>query len=216
MLKIGRDKSLIPANVFLLALLFVVLVEAMVLGVRLQQPWVGVRLQIQGEQLAVTSVDADSPLVAELAVGDVLSHLEFRGERIPLAKPLLVLPLTLRTYADIDALLAVQGRLQQAFLTNEPLVLVTADGRRNVFKPEPHTHIDDLPGVFWWLLLANVVGLMLGVIVWTYRPNTLEANSLLVASLSYFVAESVFRIAISKEFYLPPQLTATMAGIEAA
>ena len=84
MLKIGRDKSLIPANVFLLALLFVVLVEAMVLGVRLQQPWVGVRLQIQGEQLAVTAVDADSPLVAELAVGDVLSHLEFRGERIPL------------------------------------------------------------------------------------------------------------------------------------
>lgn len=216
MLKIGRDKSLIPANVFLLALLFVVLVEAMVLGVRLQQPWVGVRLQIQGEQLAVTAVDADSPLVAELAVGDVLSHLEFRGERIPLEKPLLVLPLTLRTYADIDALLAVQGRLQQAFLANEPLVLVTADGRRNVFKPEPHTHIDDLPAVFWWLLLANVVGLMLGVIVWTYKPNTLEANSLLVASLSYFVAESVFRIAISKEFYLPPQLTATMAGIEAA
>jgi len=211
-----RNKALLPANVFLLALLFVVLVEVMVLSVRLQQPWVGVSLQIRGEQLVVTAVDGNSPLIGALEPGDVLAYLEFQGERIPLEKPLLVLPLTLRTYADIDALLALQGRLEQAFRSNEPLVLITEDGRRSVFTPEPRTHIDGLPGVFWWLLLANVVGLMLGVIVWTYKPNTQEANSLLVASISYFVAESVFRITISKEFYLPPSLTTTLAGIEAA
>ncbi|MDD5391473.1 MAG: hypothetical protein PHE17_00505 [Thiothrix sp.] len=216
MLETGHDKSFIPANVFLLAVLFVMMIEAVVLGIRLQQPWVGVRLEIQGEFVAVTAVDTDSPLAATLAVGEVLSHLEFRGENILLSKPLLVLPLTLRTYADIDALLATQGQLQQAFLSGEPLTLVTQRGQRHVFTPSPHTHIQDLPGVFWWMLLANVVGLMLGVIVWAYKPNTLEANSLLMASISYFVAESVFRIAISKEFYLPPELTVTMAGIEAA
>lgn len=205
-----------PSASILLTLLFIALVEILLLGIRLQQPWTGMQLKIQGDTLVVASVAEHSPLAGKLNVGDQLQSLESYTDRIPLTKHLKVLPLSIPTYQELDALLTAQKRLHKAFSSDDTLTLITTKGSHIPFKPLVQTHLQDLPSAYWWLLIPNMIGLVLGVIVWIYKPRAPEAIFLLLASISHFIAESLFRLSISKEFYLPPELTTMLTSMEGA
>ncbi|MEB4591144.1 hypothetical protein VSS37_09160 [Candidatus Thiothrix sp. Deng01] len=213
-LQSAKQVPLTPANSFILALLFIVLLETLVLNAKLQQPWTGIQLKATNDSLVVTAVAANSPLAGRIKPGEHLRSLDTPNDSIPLPRLLRVLPLSIPTYHDLDALLDLQARLHTAFLSNATLTLTTDTGRRLAFTPHQRTRLQDIPAVFWWILLANITALLLGVIVWVCKPYTLEASCLLLASVSHYVAESVFRLSASQEFYLPPQWTSVFAGLE--
>lgn len=210
----AKQAPLTPANSFILALLFIVLLEALVLNAKLQQPWTGIQLKATNDGLVVTAVATGSPLAGFLKPGERLRSLDTPADSIPLPCLLHVLPLSIPTYHDLDTLLDLQSRLHTAFRSGAILTLVTDTERRLAFTPHQRTRLQDIPVVFWWILLANITALLLGVIVWIRKPYALEANCLLLASISHYVAESVFRLSASQEFYQPPQWTSVFAGVE--
>lgn len=207
---------LTPASTFLLAFLFVLVMESLVLSLRLQQPWTGVQLKIERDGLIVEHIANNSPLAGQLQLGERLLSLASASDTIPLPKLLLVQPLSIASYSEIDTLLDLQARLEQAFRSNTLLTLTLTNGNNVYFTPKQQTDLADIPALYWWLLIANTIGLLLGVVVWTYKPHSLEAICLLIASITHFIAESVFRLSSSKEFYLPPNLTEWLTVIEGA
>lgn len=209
-----KQTLLTPASSFILALLFVLVVEALVLNAKLQQPWAGIQLKATENSLVVTAVDANSPLAGALKPGERLRSLDSPTDSIPLPRLLRIPPLSIPTYHDLDLLLALQTRLHTAFRSGATLTLTTDTGRLLAFTPRQQTRLQDIPAVFWWILLANITALLLGVIVWVRKPYALEANCLLLAGISHYVAESVFRLSASQEFYLPPHWTSVFIGLE--
>ncbi|OQX04378.1 MAG: hypothetical protein BWK73_36345, partial [Thiothrix lacustris] len=203
-----------PANALLLGLVFICLVEALTLYLRLQLPWTGVQLA-SAEQQVVGQLANTSPVVDLLSNLSTLQALETPTARIELQPLLLAEPLSIKTYTQLNQYIALQAQLEQAFTGGMPVNLITAEQQRITLSITPYTTLAQLPAFFWWFALANITGLLVGVVVWTYKPHTLESTCLLLACVSYYCAGSIFRLLISREFYLPPAWLKVMIPAEA-
>ena len=203
-----------PANALLLGVVFICLVEVLTVYLRLQLPWTGVQLAVNTQQV-ISYVAPDSPVASQLADKTALQAIETVTERIELPALLLIEPLSIPTYSQINQYFAWQGQLERVFASDNPIQLITAAQQRVVLPVKQHTAIDQLPAIFWWFALANIAGLLVGIVVWAYKPHTLESACLLLACLSYYCAGSIFRLLISREFYLPPAWLHIMIPAEA-
>ncbi|QQZ27794.1 hypothetical protein HMY34_02960 [Thiothrix subterranea] len=203
-----------PANALLLGLVFICLVEALTLYLHLQLPWTGVQLAVKAQQV-IGLVSPDSPVAGQLANASALQAIETPTARIELQPLLLIEPLSIPTYAELNQYIALQAQLAQAFTGDMPVNLITAEQQRITLSIKPHTMLVQIPAFFWWFALTNIAGLLVGVVVWTYKPHTLESTCLLLACLSYYCAGSIFRLLISREFYLPPAWLKVMIPAEA-
>ncbi|UOG90455.1 MAG: hypothetical protein L3K52_09555 [Candidatus Thiothrix sulfatifontis] len=203
-----------PANALLLGLVFICLVEALTLYLRLQLPWTGVQLAVKERQV-IGLVAHNSPVAGQLTNASALQAIETPTARVELQPILLLEPLSIPTYAELNQYIALQAQLAQAFTGDVPVNLITAEQQRIALAIKPRTPLAQIPAFFWWFALANIAGLLVGVVVWTYKPHTLESTCLLLACLSYYCAGSIFRLLISREFYLPPAWLKVMIPTEA-
>lgn len=208
--------KLSPANTLLLSLLFIVLLEILLLFIKTQQPWTGIQLAAGQQHLTVTAVTEGSPAAGNIQPGETLLGIEANGHTIALPPLLMTEPLSIATYRDLNHYLELQSQLEQALHSGQPIQLLTASGKKISITPQPHTRLEDITAAFWWLALANAAGLMVGVMVWMYKPYTLESACLLVTSISYLCANSIFRLLYTKEFHLPPDLMGSLISLESA
>lgn len=203
-----------PANALLLGLVFICLVEALTLYLRLQLPWTGVQLAVK-EQQVIGLVAHDSPIAGQLANTSALQAIETPTARIELQPQLLIDPLSIPTYSQLNQYIALQAQLEQAFTSDQPIQLVTVEQQRITLSTKPSTTLVQIPAAFWWFALANIMGLLIGMMVLIYKPSTLESSFLLLACISYYCATSIFRLTISREFYLPSAWLEVMIPMEA-
>jgi len=176
-----------PANALLLGLVFICLVEGLTLYLRLQLPWTGVQLAVK-EQQVIGLVAHDSPIAGQLANTSALQAVETPDVRVELQTLLLLEPLSVPTYTQLNQYIALQAQLEQAFTSSKPVNLITTEQQRITLSIKSHTTLAQIPAFFWWFALANISGLLVGVVVWTYKPHTLESTCLLLACLSYYCA----------------------------
>jgi signal transduction histidine kinase len=203
-----------PANTLLLTVLFIALVEIATVYFKLQQPWTGIQLAVDAGHLVVTAVDAQSRAAGNIAINDIVVGIAQHEHVISLPTLLKIEPLSIGTHADFKRFMHLQTQLDTVLRSGKPFLLLTDIGKKIPVLPQPDTRLSNIPTIFWWLLLANSIGLLLGVIVWTYKPYTLEATALLLASISYFCANTLFRLLITREFHLPPDLMAGLISLE--
>ncbi|MEZ5534205.1 MAG: hypothetical protein R3F02_01145 [Thiolinea sp.] len=224
----GWLARLTPLQVFVFLLLVVFATQFWGVNVLTGQPWTGIRAQLLFDQpgtLHVREVMLGSP--AEQPFKEVwnqhpgnpdvrtLAELKWDGQSIPLDYRVRTEPLSVRTYAEFARYLDLQQQLHQAFSSGKPLSFVLGNGLEVSVTPRDHTPLSGIPTLYWQLFAVNLLGLMIGTVVWMYRPYRLEAFCLFIAGLSYYCFESLFAVLIAREFYFPAGLMRALTSLEA-
>lgn len=212
-----------PATLFLAVLLFVLSVQGVGVYALTQQPWTGIRAYSNNtDTLDIASITANSPAAGKLAVGDGLLGLQTEQGMLKLT-PLLngYPPLSPATFAEQDRFYQWQESLHKAFTYGTGLNILTTSGKTVNIQPKPYTPITAIPWIFWLLCLSNLISPLVGMLVWTYRPQQLASLFLLLHSLLYYVFAVGGAVVIASEFHLDPvtlryDLLAQIIGINFA
>ncbi|MGB5600053.1 MAG: hypothetical protein WBM66_15130, partial [Thiothrix litoralis] len=211
-----REKRLLsPVSVLLLALLFIVLVQGVVVYFVTSQPWTGVRLQpdVASGFVRVVSVTENSPAAGKIQPGQVLVGIRQGKETVPLLALAKVESSDIANRSVHDEFIALQGRLHGVIQPSGVIRFVTLEGAEIAVIPASGTPFTAISGAFWFLLMIGVVGMVSGVMAWTYRPEVLGARLLLGAAFSSFLLQSAFAAMAAREIALP---TASMVWLTLA
>jgi signal transduction histidine kinase len=192
-----------------------VLTEVVIVSIRLQQPWLGIQLENYHQDLFVKQIQVNSPADNKLFVDDLVKGVVWQDQYIPLNGDVLKGPLSSKDFADFHQYLDLQTKLERILVDDKKINLLLDDGEIVTLYPHQTTPWHSLELLFWGLLITNTIGLLIGVIVWLYKPYRLETTCLLIASISYFGAQSIYRLASSKELYISGHLVKNMASLEA-
>lgn len=200
---------LTPANVLLAVLLFVAFAQMTAVYLLMQTPWTGINAVVGTlpDTVVVESIDADSPAAGKLSVGTVLTGVQTAQGLLKLA-PLLYdfPPLSPATFAQLDAFYQRQATLHRAFTDPVGVTFVTVTGENVTLTPLLYTPLSALPLTFWLLSLINLISPLVGVLVWTYRPNQQASALLLMHGLFYYLFVMGGVSVVASEFYLPPEI----------
>lgn len=230
-----------PLKVFAFLLLLVFSTQFWSLYILTEQPWTGIRTQllfgdsdkVGQSRLYIREIVPGSPAESAFqqawsqnpddqnlkALGElekILDKLEWDGNNFSLDPQIRTEPLAIRTYAEFAHYLDLQQQLHQAFTSGKPLGFTLRNGLTASLTPLDHTPLQGIPALYWQLFAVNLFGLMIGAVVWMYRPYRLEAFSLFIAGLSYYCFESLFAVLIVREFYFPPELMRLLTSLEGA
>jgi signal transduction histidine kinase len=162
-----------PFQLLTLALLVVVMINALVIYLALEQKRLGVDFSLSGDGglQAIVARQTDRPaVVTELAAGGMRFELE--------AMDLLEEPDLLPRYPDYNRFMQRQAQIH-ALLQKPQVSIRFADGEHVVVAPRP-SQISDLGAMFWLQLFVASVASLFGASVWVFRQH----NS---ATLHYFL-----------------------------
>ena len=120
-----------------------------------------------------------------------------------------------KNFVDFHNYLALQTKLEEILKHEKRINLVLGNNEVVSLFPHQNTPLYSLELLFWGLFISNTIGLLIGVMIWVYKPYRLESVCLLIASLSYFGAQSIYRLISSRELYINADLLNALAGLEA-
>ncbi|MEZ5452107.1 MAG: hypothetical protein R3E93_04685 [Thiothrix sp.] len=196
--------ALSPANIMLLTLLFILLLQAVAAYIFTHQPWTGLRLEPDPHSgfLRVTSVAEDSPAEGIIPPGTLLAALQTAERQIPLT-PFALIDLRELNNHDIYAdSIRLQQQLHAAVKFGEPLRFASDSG--NVFAVEPRETmpVRAIPTYYWVLWSLGCVGLLICSLVWSYQPFRLEALFLFITSVGYYGFSVTHNILSNRELFM--------------
>jgi two-component system, NarL family, sensor histidine kinase DevS len=202
-----------PLALLSLALLAGLAVAALVLGLALAQPWLGMRFGPgpDGAGVVVQAVDPQGPAAAAGVVpGTFVLAVAGMG---PEPGDLIEEPDMLTTYAAYDAFMARQDHLAQALRVPLPLVVDLADGSPLRLSPAPWRPIGTLPAVFWVQMGVGLFGFVVGGWVLALRRGGRAEGFLFMAGTGLMLSAQAAAVYSTRELALPADLFRALSGI---
>lgn len=210
-----KDYYVAPIVILFAAFLLIIFTEILIISVRVQQPWLGIQLENYQQDLFVTKVQDDSPAHHKLFEDDLIKGIIWKDHYITLNGNVLKGALANKNFVDFHNYLALQTKLEEILKHEKRINLVLGNNEVVSLFPHQNTPLYSLELLFWGLFISNTIGLLIGVMIWVYKPYRLESVCLLIASLSYFGAQSIYRLISSRELYINADLLNALAGLEA-
>ena len=206
---IQESPYLILSAAALLALACVAL-SAMVAS---RQPWLGLKLQVDGAHsgVFVADVQAQSPSELILTPGDsILSIRSLSGSPFIFEDSDLVEdPDVFPTFKKYNAFLDRQGVL--AGILSGPLVeLSLADGRKVRVQPARARPLSSFPVDFWLLNAMGITVFMIGAAIWSVRRRNLAAMMFFFSGMGLLITTTAMAVIVSREVAFDPDLLATV------
>ncbi|MFT4193514.1 ATP-binding protein, partial [Ottowia sp.] len=221
---VARPVPWLLRHAIVLAGAVAVLLGVLATALALAQPWMGLRLQAQGDVAVIARVEPASPAAAAGVPGNatLLALVPGDGTRV-----LRLEPADLIEDPDMFGSYAEWGRFYQrqdlaAQMLHAPALRLwvrAADGRESlhVVRPAPTRALASLPFAFWFQLLVPVAGMVAAgwaLSVYPLQPATGFAAAAALAMLVAVMAAAVFS---TRELALPSALmhalsTANHAG----
>ena len=195
--------------------MLIILTEILILSVRLQQPWLGIQLESYQQALFIENIKIDSPAHNKLFEGDLVQGVIWKDQYIALNGNLLRGALASKDFANLSHYLDLQSKLEKILIEDKQIKFVLEGNDVVTLVPQYRTPLYSLKLLFWGLLITNTIGLLIGVVIWLYKPYKLESLCLLIASFSYFGVQSVYRLISSRELYINANLISYLVGLEA-
>lgn len=206
-----------PKRWLLLALVYNLLAIACTVGVAIQQPWLGLELQVTGRdgiriassQGPSASIPKGAQLVAIASAKDAAA--------IPVqTQDLLEEPDVLARYPELEAFFARQQRLS-VVLAQPQLTLQWRDAQSNDVRetrvmPIPRP-LFSLPALFWFQLAISVTGCLIAVWVWVLRPRDWGVRMFGITGLLFPLFVMPAAIYSGRELALPGSLFAALSAM---
>jgi len=197
---------LAPAHTLALAAILALLLVAAIYVVATQQPWLGIEFKPNADNtgLEVVSVHPNSPNRGVLSPGDVVVGLG-SADHQQLFEPGL-LPkgeFALKTFAILNRYVAQHEGVWR-ILTSGDFVFILADEQHvagRVVVGQPGT---ELSFAFWSLAASAVFTFLIGIGVWTYRPNLPVSPIVAVGGISSLLLLLLEGLQVSRELALSP------------
>ncbi|MEB4591941.1 hypothetical protein VSS37_13190 [Candidatus Thiothrix sp. Deng01] len=204
-----------PAHAIVVVLLFCAGVAGWSTYLLTQQPWIGVRLEpdVLSGAMRVAAVDAASPAVGRVEVGQVMAALQVDDAQppIPLTPALFLSPFFSPTHADYQAYLQHQGEMFAALSAGRSVRLIDAGGKAYSLAAQSQTPWRAIPASFWAFSLLFMVIPVISVLVWSYQPRKLAAVALLFAGIGQYLFYTIGMLNIGKELAYRAELAEWLA-----
>lgn len=208
--------ALSPASILLMTLLFVVLAQGTAVYFLIHQPWTGLQLEPDRESgfVRITSIFENSPASSEFQPGQILTAIASEHDEIPLLALVKTEPSEITARSTHDTFLELQGRLSNVIESSKPVTYTTLHNKQITLTPLSRTPFGSIPSTFWWIFVIGLVGLVSGVLAWTYRPNILGAKLLLGAALSSYIFHLSFAVILARELSFTAEIMEKLAFSE--
>lgn len=172
------------------------------------QPWLGLTLRSQGEQVTVAAIGPAGPASGLLRPGDILASVGRPGGDSLRLSPLDLTPepTYFHRYTTQNAFLERQQRL--AAILRSPRVEITlADGRRIELQPAQQRPWNAFPASFWiQLTLLHGLAFALAAAVLRRRPSDVAARYYALSALGAACLVCTYAIYSTRELALPADL----------
>ncbi len=153
--------------------------------------------------LQIVSVTDDSPAFGRLLPGQILTGIRVGKNSAPLSILVRTKPSEIARRSVHDAYIALQGRLFELIQSERPLLFMTSAGQEISVLAANKTPVSAIPGLFWFLFMIGLAGIVSATLVCLYRPDVPGAWLLLGATFSSFSLHTVFAIIAAKEIAFP-------------
>lgn len=169
-----RNKSILPAQGIIAALLYLLVLNGLAIWQSLEAPWLGLTLKSQSGQLIATetrgpsSAIIDNSIIEAIATGAGSDWLELDGVDI------MEEPDLLPGYPELDAFFKRQGEI--AAILKSPTVAVlwrnteTNERLTTVVLPADRP-LSSLPTLFWFQVFICSLGCLIAIWVWVLQPT---------------------------------------------
>ncbi len=176
-----------PLTSLALAALCAAAILALQLWHLFAEPWLGVTLKAQGEQVVVARVATSGPNVREITPGTRLDEVRLEGVWLALRPELLLEePDVLPTLEGFRAFMRDQGRLHRQLLAG---TLALRDAAAQAYTLHTGSRPwAQVPGIFWAQQLFGIAGLLIGVGVWAFNPRSTTTRLLLLNGIGFYLA----------------------------
>ncbi|MHC9236526.1 sensor histidine kinase [Pseudooceanicola sp. 502str34] len=217
-----------PVQTMLAMVALACAITAVVVGLALREPYLGVDLRAgaaaaSGEGVTVAHVTAGGPAAqAGLVAGDVLVALSpvsggsGAGLRLPLRPvDLIEEPDALPTVTAMRGFFAEQGA-RHGLLSAGPVALEVRRGGeslRLVAEPAGHRPVGDLPWVFWTQLFVGFAAVVLGGWALSLRGSEPGVVCLALAGVALSLSASAAALYSTRELALPEALFARASAV---
>lgn len=201
-------RRLTPFAILLLAALAGLSALGVCLTLALNQPWLGIRLEIgdDGGPVRIGSVRANGPAAA---IPSNLT-LEAIGAVAVLPGDLVEEPDVAKTYDDLHAFFSRQDAFHQALSGTE--VTLETDNGSVTLTPAGQRPLASLPAVFWVQIAAGLISMMVGVWVWSLKRRQLSSTLLAIAGSGVLISAFPAAVYSTRELALPGRLFAALCA----
>ncbi|HHX90653.1 MAG TPA: histidine kinase, partial [Paracoccus sp.] len=200
-----------------------VILAAVMLGLAMDQRWLGLKLTSEPrlatptsfEGLWIGAVEPDSPAAEQPGAGipaSVSSLVTISGQdgrRIQLtSQDLMEEPDALETYADMRAFFARQDEIA-AILRHGPVGLEVAFlGETQSYSvfPKRQRPVSSLPPAFWMQIGVGLAGFWIGAWIWALRRGEWATRFLLLAGAGLMISAFPAAVYSTRELALPGEL----------
>lgn len=197
-----------PSALITAAAIFTGLLVLALVVTAVRQPWLGLSLDV-AETSGAIRVAAVHPLgpSARLEPGLVLQGLEDENGARTMLKPfdLVEEPDVAETYADMKAFFARQSALT-SLLRQPKLFLIFADHEKVEIAPQAMRPLDANPLVAWVLIFVGATGFLIGVWVWSFKPDRAAGRFFALAGAGLMVSAFAASVYSGRELALDGRL----------
>ncbi len=180
----------------------------------LKQPWLGVELVVDRDQVRVEYVDPDGPSATVLYQNDIIVKIGGSEKKMIAlqARDILEEANGLPTYQSYNEFLQRQGRLTT--ILAQPMVQILLDDGRVVrIQPDKKRPFFSLPWGFWLNHLIALMVLLISTGVWSVRKDMQATRLLLLSGLGLFLDATLSSIFMFRELALSPGLFHALAEL---
>lgn len=209
-----------PVRIFLAVSLFGLMLAVVATLLVTRQPWLGLRLTVDGVQGSVTVESSRGP-AADIAPGQALLALAGRDGALIEVTPTTLIeePDQLADFAALDRFRAEQDALASALRAGPvTLHLAGADGagQTALLTPEARRPVSDLPPVYWLQIAVGLCGLLAGAWVWSLAPLARPQAFVMLTGVGLALSSTAAAIYSTRELALPAELFAWFGPINLA
>lgn len=201
----------LPSAYYAIALLFLVAAGWAALSLSTAQPWLGISLQAQGEQVKIVKAVPGGP-AQNLQIDSALKSLRnIDGQEAALsARTIIEEPDLLTDYRALNAFFSEQNALYT--ILDRPFIAQTDAGDFEVTARFGRP-LGSLPFVFWFQLFCGIVAFITGVSIATFRPKQPAARALMLTGFAFVLVTFSAAVYSSRELALEGSLFRLLSSI---
>lgn len=196
-----------PVSILFMAAIFAIMWSGTVIWVSFNQPYMGLKLGIAGEQIRILDTDSSLTGTMEIPENQVLKRISTPTQAIDLI-PMDLAPepdSAMGTYRNYAQFLERQGQIAD-MLQQQKLELTFGDGQVYSISVMPHRPVKTFDLAFWVQLIVGVVAWLISAAVYAFRSNELAARYLLLSGVCTLIFSSFAGIYSTREIALPTTL----------
>ena len=211
----GRDAPLptrfSPIVLLSAAVAVSVVLAAIMLGLAMDQRWLGLDVRAQSERdfAWIENADPDGPSGAIAPSSVLVAITGASGARIEIGpQDLIEEPDTLATYEDMRAFFARQQAITEVLARN-PLVIETeflSEPRQNEVFLSRQRPVTSLPPAFWMQIGVGLAGFWIGAWIWALRRDEWATRCLAIAGAGLMISAFPAAVYSTRELAIPGEL----------